>query len=111
MSQRKLRDALADRRPVTRAVGFGPPNPPVPTGFAPLPVDQTFASGVTFAAAALELAAGASRLVLAPATQANVPLAHALRRAGRQVELAGLGTETPAGESVRRLGRDCLFVP
>jgi hypothetical protein len=60
---------------------------------------------------AFELLAGTGHLVLAPATAATVQLAHALRRAGHDVELAGLGAAGPGDEPVRRLGRDCLFVP
>lgn len=111
LSQHKLRNGIANHRAVVRAVGFAPAGVAVPTGFDAVAADAGFEGGVRFAATAFELLAAASHLVLAPATAANVQLAQALRRAGHQVELAGLAAAGPGDEPVRRLGRDCLFVP
>lgn len=111
LSQHKLRNGIANHRPVVRAIGFAAPGAAVPTGFDHEPADAGFPGGVRFAAAALELLTVAGHLVLAPATPAIVQLAQALRRAGHAVELAGLTAVGHGPEPVRKLGRDCLFVP
>jgi hypothetical protein len=111
LSQHKLRNGIANHRAVVRAVAVSPTGTPVPGGFDAIAPDTSFGGGVQFAATAFELLAAAGHLVLAPATAANVQLAQALRRAGHQVELAGLAAAATGDEPVRRLGRDCLFVP
>ncbi len=111
LSQHKLRNGIANHRPVVRAVGFAPLGAPGLGGFEPMTADAGFLGGVQLAATAFELLATARHLVLVPATPANVQLAQALRRAGHEVELAGLKAAAPGEPPVRRLGRDCLFVP
>ncbi|MBX3461602.1 MAG: hypothetical protein KF830_00385 [Planctomycetes bacterium] len=109
LAQHKLRNGIAQQRSVARAVAAVAGDAKAPSGFEPLPADGGFAAGVQFAAKACELLAGAGCLVLAPATPAILALAQALRQGGHTVELAGLQADPAAG--VRRLGRDCLFVP
>ncbi|MEO6597546.1 MAG: hypothetical protein ABIP94_22610 [Planctomycetota bacterium] len=48
---------------------------------------------------------------MAPPSASIQQLAKALRGAGHRVELAGILDKEQQGEDVRRLGRDCLFVP
>lgn len=94
-----------------RAVALVRPGTPPPGTFDPVPATDDFAGGITLATTALSLLAEGHGLILAPASPPMRDLAHALQRAGHPVGLAGF--EAPAGASVpvRRLGRDCLFVP
>jgi hypothetical protein len=110
LAQHKLRHGLAGQRPVARAIAFAAAGSSTPSGFELMPAGADFAAGVRFGAMACELLAAAPGLVLAPATPTNRDLAEALRRAGHAVELAGL-TAAPEAGAVRRLGRECLFVP
>lgn len=109
ISLHKLRAGLASGRPVAAAVCFGKPGSTAPSGFELRPMDDGPAGGIQLCATALDLLATRSRLVVAPPTPALQMLAATLRKAGHSVEFAGFGEAK--GEPMRRLGRDCLFVP
>jgi hypothetical protein len=114
LALQRLRPGLAGGRIVARAVGFSRAAGPAPQGFEHRRTADTLDGGIQLAALALELLRLGSPLILAPATPAFCELAASLRAAGHRVELAGFpGADAPLapGTTIRKLGRDCLFVP
>lgn len=107
----RLRAGLAGSTPVETAICFfsGPGRPPV--GFEVIDAGDATTAGSRFAAKATELAARGLPLVLAPASDAMVELAHLLRRDGHRIELAGLVVRDDGSTMTRRLARACVFVP
>ncbi|MBM4062981.1 MAG: hypothetical protein FJ265_18080 [Planctomycetes bacterium] len=111
LAMRRLLAGLAGDRTVDRAVCWAARRQQVPAGFDLQEAEEGPAAGITFASLAIELAASAGQLVLAPASEPLRRLAAAMRRAGHRVELADFVASGDADLPVRRLGRDCLFVP
>lgn len=106
----RLRRGVVGDRACTKAVCYAPRGSTPPNGFELRPNTDNV-GGIGIAAAALELVADGSLLVLAPPSPAIRQLATALRKAGHQVELAGFLAGSDDVQPMRRLGRDCLFVP
>ncbi|HEX5052020.1 MAG TPA: hypothetical protein VFZ65_09630 [Planctomycetota bacterium] len=111
LTMHRLRAGLGGDRPVVRAVGFVTRAATAPNGFELVVTGADLGGGIQFAATALGLLASAPCLVMAPPSPAIRQLAEVLRGAGHRIELAGFVDKADAGKDVRRLGRDCLFVP
>lgn len=111
VAMQRLRAGLGGNRTVARAVGFAPGGTKAPAGFDLTTIEDPFTGGVQLAATALELLGAGGTLVLAPATPPMLHLAKALRAARHAVEVAGFVVPPHSPVPVRRLGRDCLFVP
>ena len=106
----RLRTGLAAERPVVRAVAFTASACTPPHGFECIPTAADAAVGGRLSALAFELAQEHT-IVLAPASPAMRQVAQSLLDAGHAVELASFAANAVQGREVRRLGRDCLFVP
>jgi hypothetical protein len=106
----RLRTAMAGDRKCRKAVCYATRGSTPPHGFE-LRSNEDNVGGIGIAAAALELLADGALLALAPPTPAIRQLAAALRKAGHEVELAGFGATDGDNPPMRRLGRECLFVP
>lgn len=104
----RLRQALAGERPVIQAVVFHSGAARAPAGFDLERTEPGPAAVGRRSAVARALAGSGRALLLAPATPAMHELAAALRADGHEVQLAGF---TAGGPGIRRLGRDCMFVP
>lgn len=106
---KRLLSSLGNGREVRKAICIAGPASRTPAGFEVQANDGGAATGVRFAAAAVE-ASTRGPVVLAPASPAIVELAAALARRGAAVEVAGfsLTGEVPGA---RRLGRESLFIP
>lgn len=111
VAMQRLRTGLGGNRSVAHAVGFAPDGTKAPAGFDVTTIDDPFTGGVHLAATALELLGSGGTLVLAPATPPLLRLAKTLRAARHAVEVAGFVVPADSPVPVRRLGRDCLFVP
>lgn len=106
----RLRGGIVGDRACSQAICYAPRGITPPNGFELRPNEDNV-GGIGLAAAALELASSGAELVLAPPSPAIRQLAAALRKAGHRIELAGFAPPVDDGHPVRRLGRDCLFVP
>lgn len=116
LAMQRLRQGLANGRTVTKAIAIVEHRRPTPAGFQTVLVDDSRTGGVELSAAAVDLATTADSVILAPPTAAMQRLATALGNAGHNVELAGFAEPNERDDRIRqdrirRLGRDCLFIP
>jgi len=118
LSFRKLRKSLSGERAVVHAVCYLPSTAPESTraavaacGFTTSVAEAGEQLGMRLAADALAMAGRADTVVIAPGAQLVADLAQALDGKGLKVEVASFDAGAAQGLALRRLGRECIFVP